>query len=87
VANTVSDTVSMYAINPGTGALTSLGRVNAGWKPVAVTVDPGGKFAYVVDQGDYDVSVYDINASSGALTFTGLMATGATPVAIAILGQ
>ena len=70
--------VSMYTINPTTGALTSTGP------PVSaqddgtdsVTVDPSGKFAYVANFGDGissdgSVVMYSINATTGALTSTG----------------
>jgi len=73
--------VSMYAINPTTGALASIGP------PVpsndestdSVTVDPSGKFAYVASSGnvwDIDfgsVLTYAINPATGALTSTGVI--------------
>jgi len=78
--------VSMYTINPTTGALASIGP------PVpsndentdSVTVDPSGKFAYVASSGnvwDIDfgsVLTYTINPTTGALTSTtgGLIGTG-----------
>ena len=68
--------VSMYSIDPTTGALTSIGP------PVptndeltdSVTVDPSGKFAYVTSSGDvWDIDfgsivTYSINPTTGALT-------------------
>jgi YVTN family beta-propeller protein len=78
--------VSMYTINPTTGALASIGP------PVpsndentdSVTVDPSGKFAYVASSGnvwDIDfgsVLTYTINPTTGALTSTtgGIIGTG-----------
>jgi DNA-binding beta-propeller fold protein YncE len=71
--------VSMYTINPTTGALASIGPP----VPVldeytdSVTVDPFGKFAYVSSSGDYwdtdfgSVVTYTINPTTGALTSTG----------------
>jgi DNA-binding beta-propeller fold protein YncE len=70
--------VSMYTINPTTGALASIGP------PVptsdeftdSVTVDPFGKFAYVASSGDVwdidfgSVLTYTINPTTGALTST-----------------
>jgi YVTN family beta-propeller protein len=71
--------VSMYTINPTTGALASIGP------PVpsndeftdSVTVDPFGKFAYVASSGDvFDIDddgsvlAYTINPTTGALTST-----------------
>jgi YVTN family beta-propeller protein len=74
----VSGYVSMYTINPTTGALASIGP------PVpsndeftdSVTVDPSGKFAYVASSGDvFDIDdgsilAYTINPTTGALTST-----------------
>jgi YVTN family beta-propeller protein len=78
--------VSMYTINPTTGALASIGP------PVptndeftdSVTVDPSGKFVYVTSSGDVwdidfgSVAAYDINSTTGALTSTtgGITGTG-----------
>ncbi len=78
--------VSMYTINPTTGALASIGP------PVptndeftdSVTVDPSGKFAYVASSGDVwdidfgSVLTYTINPTTGALTSTsgGITGTG-----------
>ncbi|MGB9511829.1 MAG: beta-propeller fold lactonase family protein [Candidatus Acidiferrum sp.] len=70
--------VSMYTVNPTTGALASIGP------PVpsndeftdSVTVDPSGKFAYVASSGDVwdidfgSVLTYTINPTTGALTST-----------------
>ena len=78
--------MSMYTINPTTGALASIGP------PVpsndeftdSVTVDPSGKFAYVTSSGDVwdidfgSVATYTINPTTGALTSTtgGINGTG-----------
>ena len=68
--------VSMYTINPATGALASIGPSvptdEEGTDSVAV--HPSGKFAYVASSGnvfDIDngtVAMYTINATTGALT-------------------
>jgi YVTN family beta-propeller protein len=69
--------VSMYTINPTTGALASIGPpVPSGDDFTdSVTVDPFGKFAYVTSSGDGEnsdgsVSTYTINPTTGALTST-----------------
>jgi YVTN family beta-propeller protein len=76
--------VSMYTINPTTGALASIGppvsTYGFGDYPGSITVDPFGKFAYVTNEGDpwgYEagsngsVAMYTIDATTGALTSTG----------------
>jgi 6-phosphogluconolactonase len=73
--------VSMYTINPTTGALASIGppvwTYDYGSYPQFVTVAPSGKFVYVTNSGNvYDpdygsVARYTINATTGALTSIG----------------
>ena len=76
--------VSMYTINPTTGALTSIGppvsTYGFGVYPGSITVDPLGRFAYVTNEGDPwgygdgangSVAMYSIDATTGALTSTG----------------
>ena len=78
--------VSMYTINPTTGALASIGppvfTYGYGAYPGSgsVTVAPSGKFVYVTNSGDYwdyedgadgSVAMYTIDATTGALTSTG----------------
>jgi 6-phosphogluconolactonase (cycloisomerase 2 family) len=72
--------VSMYTINPTTGALASIGPPvsSLDYSAESVTVDPFGKFAYVANGGndftsDGSVAMYTINATTGALTFTGVI--------------
>jgi YVTN family beta-propeller protein len=74
--------VSMYTIDPTTGALASVGPPvpTYGYGADSVTVDPLGKFAYVTNSGNvfnYDneadgiLAMYTIDATTGALTSTG----------------
>jgi DNA-binding beta-propeller fold protein YncE len=69
--------LSMYTINPTTGALASIGPPVLSHDEAAhsVTIDPFGKFAYVANWGQGDtagsVAAYTIDATTGALTFTG----------------
>jgi DNA-binding beta-propeller fold protein YncE len=76
--------VSMYTINPITGALASAGppvtTYGYGAYTESVTADPFGKFVYVTNSGnvfDYDneadgnIAMYTIDATTGALTSAG----------------
>jgi YVTN family beta-propeller protein len=76
--------VSMYAINATTGALTSTGTIAAGTGPGSVAVDPAGKFAYVTNSGSNDVSMYTIDATTGALTSIGTIAAGTDSGSVAV---
>lgn len=79
VANYGANTVSAFAIDAATGALTALGAVGTGSNPNSITLDPAGKFAYVANRSSNTVSAYRIDAGTGALT-----AIDANP---AIVGQ
>jgi 6-phosphogluconolactonase len=63
------NSVSAYAINATTGALTAVAGspFATGRGPTSLTFDPSGKFAYVTN-GLGSISAYTLNASSGALT-------------------
>jgi 6-phosphogluconolactonase (cycloisomerase 2 family) len=81
--------VSMYAINATTGALTSLGTIATGTmiaesSSTSIAVDPSGAFAYVANSGSNNVSMYSINATTGVLTSGGLIDAGTTPVSVAV---
>src|ERR1700722_17770068 len=71
--------VSMYTINPTTGALAPMGppvsTYGFGVYPGSITVDPFGKFAYVTNSGSNDVSIYIIDSATGALTLIGTIGT------------
>jgi 6-phosphogluconolactonase (cycloisomerase 2 family) len=64
--------VSAYAVNAATGALTPVpgSPFATGVEPVSVAIHPSGQFAYVANAGleDGDVSAYAINMTTGALT-------------------
>ncbi|HUS12242.1 MAG TPA: beta-propeller fold lactonase family protein [Pyrinomonadaceae bacterium] len=73
VTNPDANSVSAYAINGSTGALTEVegSPFATGIGPIAVAVDRAGKFAYVANgrSGNFSdtVSAYSINATTGAL--------------------
>ncbi len=85
--------VSAYTINPNTGALAVVAGspfAAANWGPVGgVAVDPKGRFAYAVNQGDAvtpgPVSAYTIDRSSGALAHVGTdVLAGPGPDSVAV---
>ena len=74
VANQTANTISAYAINAASGALTPIAGspfAATGTTPVAVTVDPNGAYLYVANNASNDVSVYSIDDATGALTAVG----------------
>ena len=92
VVNRTSNSISMYTINPRTGALTlnmtpsaPLGVLSEAGAPVPfrITFDPSGKFVYVTNQ-EGAVAIYTV-ASDGTLVNAGTTGptTGALSTAIA----
>jgi 6-phosphogluconolactonase len=92
VANQMSDNVSVYTIDPTTGALAPVAGspFAAGRRPHCVAVTPSGAFAYVANVGTGTqpggISIFAINPTSGALTLVGgsLMAAGERPRFVAV---
>ena len=60
-----------YLINPQSGNLTEISRVNTGKDPVAVTHDPKNRFVYVANAGSDNVSAYRISADGKMSEITG----------------
>jgi 6-phosphogluconolactonase len=81
--------VSMYAIDATTGALSSLGTIATGTMIAesssnSIALGPTGAFAYVTNSGSNNVSMYSINATTGVLTSVALMDAGTTPLSVAV---
>jgi len=64
----IDNTVCAYTVSPATGQLRANGYSLVGKQPYALTVDPRGKFAYVVNSGDNTASAFSIDPASGALS-------------------
>ena len=70
------NTVSSFVVDAATGELRSSGSVASGGSaPIALAVDPGGRFAYVAnliagggDVGGGGIAAFSIDAATGALT-------------------
>ncbi|MGO8867700.1 MAG: lactonase family protein [Alphaproteobacteria bacterium] len=81
------NTISAYAIDATTGALTAVpgSPIAAGNGAGPVAVDPSGRFAYVVHTFDNTISAYTIDAGTGQLSPIGsAVATGSSPGGIAV---
>jgi 6-phosphogluconolactonase (cycloisomerase 2 family) len=78
--------VSAFTISQSTGALTSAGTFAVGNAPQWVSIDPTGRFVYVVNNSDSTVSAFAIDRTSGALNAVPLspFATGQGPAAVAL---
>lgn len=92
VANLTSSMVSGFSIDHTTGVLAPVGNAippsQTGPLPIAVGVNSGSQFLFVLTQGtpptvDPAVSIFSIDAR-GLLTAAGSAATGANPVALVV---
>lgn len=70
VADQDNGSISTFAINSETGALTPTtpAGVIAGPDPWEITFDPTGKFAYVPDEDTGNVYMYTVDLTTGTLT-------------------
>jgi 6-phosphogluconolactonase (cycloisomerase 2 family) len=66
-AGSTSSTVSVFSIDPLTGALTGLGRTPLTVEPRQVLTDFSGRFLWVLSF-DNSISGFGIDARTGALT-------------------
>jgi 6-phosphogluconolactonase len=78
--------VSAFTISQSTGALTSAGTFAVGNAPQSLSIDPTGRFVYVLNKSDSTVSAFAIDRTSGALNAVPLspFATGQGPAAVAL---
>jgi 6-phosphogluconolactonase (cycloisomerase 2 family) len=83
VANSGSNTISQFAVDPKSGTLNDLGAVAAGTSPVSIAVNPAGTFAYAVNNGSNDVYVYSVNKTTRKLAYVSSATAGTTPQSIA----
>jgi len=87
----INGRVSAYAINPNTGALSTIGTVTTGISPDSILIAPSGKYLYVVYGGsnaangitNSNVVAFSIDAN-GVLTNIGTYATGSQSTSIAL---
>jgi 6-phosphogluconolactonase (cycloisomerase 2 family) len=74
VANGTSNSITVYGIDQTTGALTSPQVLPLMFTPpnaplpVAIAIDPLGKYAYVANSGTNSVSAFTLDTTTGALT-------------------
>lgn len=78
VADRGTEFVWIYRIEDS-GALTSVGSVQAGERVVQVAIHPSNRFAYAVNRNDNNISGYTIDSGTGLLTGRVDVATGISP--------
>jgi 6-phosphogluconolactonase (cycloisomerase 2 family) len=70
VDTATNGSVSAFALNASTGALTAVAGspFTAGPNPKRLAVDPSGKYLYATNEDSDNMSAFSINAGSGVLT-------------------
>src|SRR5262245_46009145 len=72
VTNELSNSISVYTIDPTTGALALASVAATGALPTSVVIDPTSRFAYVGNNaengGQPSISAYTIDPNTGVLT-------------------
>jgi 6-phosphogluconolactonase (cycloisomerase 2 family) len=80
---------SVDLVNPESlGILHLIQTIAAPGRALGVTLDPSGKYAYVVTSDDSGaagaVSTYSLDATSGSMTYGETIAAGVTPVSVVV---
>jgi 6-phosphogluconolactonase len=89
VVNQATNSVSVFSLNSGTGALTEVSGspFATGNLPNPVAIDPSGKFVFVGNTGAGSLSAYTIDSAGSLTPVTGTpipLGTNAQPSSIAV---
>jgi 6-phosphogluconolactonase len=80
VGNRGSDSIAIFAIDPGTGKLTRKENVPSGGKtPRNVRFDPTGNWFFAANENSGNVTEFKVDKASGHLTPTGVTLPIDTP--------
>ena len=89
VVNQGTSNVSVFSLDPGTGALAAVpgSPFASGSAPGPVAIDPSGKFVFVGDTGGNSLSAYTIDSAGSFTPVTGTpipLGSNAQPTSIAV---
>jgi 6-phosphogluconolactonase len=85
-SNRGHDTLAVFAIDEGTGALRLVEHVSTrGKTPRGFGIDPSGQYLLAANQDSNDVVVFRIDSSTGRLAFTGQTVQVPAPVSVVFL--
>ena len=89
IASMINNTISEFAIDSGTGALSSIGSVvlgsNTESTPQSLAFDPSGAFLLATDAAANTVSTYRLDQSTGLLSLVGSAPTGSLPTSMTVV--
>jgi 6-phosphogluconolactonase len=74
--------VTVFAINATTGALTQRAAVPIGARPESLAFDPTGRFVYVAGFSGDGITAISVNAAGLPSSFIGTIAAGTNPTSI-----
>ncbi|MCX4241365.1 lactonase family protein [Paraliomyxa miuraensis] len=80
VSNRGHDSLAMFAVDPVTGLLTSLGQVSTEPRPREFEVSPRGRYVFAAGQDSGMVASYAIDQETGVLTPGPVYDVGPTPL-------
>lgn len=84
VAYRASGGVDKFTVNPQTGSLTFISRIDTGTTPSSVAMDTTGQFLYVTNQNSSSISGYRIDGNGDLSSLSSSpFATSETPVSAA----
>jgi 6-phosphogluconolactonase len=79
-SNRGHDSLAIFAIDPKSGRLTTVGHQPVGKTPRHFALDPGGKWLLAENQNLHSVAVFRIDTSTGKLQETGKSIEVGSPV-------
>ena len=75
----MTNILSIWAVDPTTGLLSTLGNVPCEDGPRGFAIDPSGRVLLCAGQSSHHVGLYAINSATGALTPKARLAVGRNP--------
>jgi 6-phosphogluconolactonase len=83
VSNRGHDSIACFAIDRGSGSITSIGHVSTGGRtPRNFNIDPTGRRLYAANQESDTIVQFDLDPATGKLTPTGEVTQVGAPVCI-----
>jgi 6-phosphogluconolactonase (cycloisomerase 2 family) len=88
VSNRGHDSIAIFAVDPSSGLLTTLGwEPTQGQQPRHFALDPAGRFLYAANQASDSITTFAVDKTSGMLTSTGQVVRTGSPVSIVFAGK
>ena len=88
VSNRGHNSIAIFAVDQGTGKLTSVGwESSQGKQPRYFTLDPSGRLLYAANQATHTIVTFRVDQENGTLTPTGQVIETGSPVSIVFAGS